>query len=453
VLPWSVVVCYALLVAITCARHEPWADEAHSWLLGRDTSLIALWTRMAGLEGSPALWQSLLHVLNRVGLPYAGLSFVSGVLGMIAVWLLVFRSPLPLWTRLLLPFTFYLAYQYAVVARSYTLLPPPLFACAWLYRDVRHNVGRLTALLCLMAAVSVHGFVLSVAIWLGMLLTIDRRAAWKSCVVYVVLLAAIAWSAWPPSDGTFVTRADTSLPHLAEAAGRLLRGAFTGESWTSAIAIALSLPFLRRGGALPMFLLATVAMCGIAGLIYSQVWHQGLPLLAWLFAIWISTYRTHLDRAAAAALLLVMAPQLWWTASSMRYDWTSPYSGGAEAAQWIAGHRSESGRLFAIGYATTAVQPYFDRNAFANVNGGRPEAYWDWSQRNRTNLDYEKLGELRPDSVLVGYKNDFERRIWTQAITSSGYRLVRHFDGNTYWKTGVFEPDSFDLFRRGGAGR
>jgi hypothetical protein len=87
------------------------------------------------------------------------------------------------------------------------------------------------------------------------------------------------------------------------------------------------------------------------------------------------------------------------------------------------------------------------------VNGGRPEAYWDWSQRNRTNLNYEKLGELRPDSVLVGYKNDFERRIWTQAITSSGYRLVRHFDGNTYWKTGVFEPDSFDLFRRGGAGR
>src|SRR5271170_6363512 len=110
---------YGLLVGATIHRHEPWADEAQSWLLARDASLAQLWGHLLHYEGTPGLWQTWVHLLIRLGLPYSAYGFVSGSLGLIAVYLLLRYAPFPLFIRILLPFTYYLCYQYVVIARSY----------------------------------------------------------------------------------------------------------------------------------------------------------------------------------------------------------------------------------------------------------------------------------------------------------------------------------------------
>jgi hypothetical protein len=97
---------YALLVALTIHFHEPWADEAQSWLLARDASLADLWGRLLHYEGTPGLWQTLLHGLIRLGLSYSAYSYFSGLLGLVAVYLLLRYAPLPLFIRILLPFTY-----------------------------------------------------------------------------------------------------------------------------------------------------------------------------------------------------------------------------------------------------------------------------------------------------------------------------------------------------------
>src|SRR5579872_4891876 len=76
----AILACAAVLFA-GVAYHEAWADEAQSWLLGRDASLFDLWTRLLHYEGSPGLWQTLLHLLVRAGLPYWGMNVLSGLLG------------------------------------------------------------------------------------------------------------------------------------------------------------------------------------------------------------------------------------------------------------------------------------------------------------------------------------------------------------------------------------
>ncbi len=91
---------YALLVALTILRHEPWADEAQSWLLGRDASLPQLWGHLLHYEGTPGLWQTLVHALIRLGLPYSAYNFVSASLGLAAVYLLLRYAPLPLFIRI-----------------------------------------------------------------------------------------------------------------------------------------------------------------------------------------------------------------------------------------------------------------------------------------------------------------------------------------------------------------
>lgn len=452
------VALYVLVVALAISRHEPWTDEAHSWLLARDAGLWDLWTRLMHYEGSPGLWQTLLHILIRLGLPYAGLNVISGLFGTAAAILVVAKAPLPPAVRMALPFTFFLCYQYAVIARSYVLLPFLLFVCAALWRDARPHLFQLTAALCLMAAVSAHGVALSASLGVALYLPLVRR--WRLLerslrrrlvtggAVYAAALALALWSAWPAADGVFVTRPNLSLAHLLQAGGAMFRGAFTGEPFSTAAAVALSVPLLWRGRGLPAFVLSAASLIAIAGLIYSQVWHQGLLFLAWLFAVWISADRTRPGPAAIAALAIVILPQCYWTFESIRYDWIYPYSGSRAAAGFLRETNLNASRIFAIGYACTGIQPYFNRNIFANVNGGGPAAYWDWSVRNQVNQDSEHLDRWRPDYVLVGYKGDFERDLWTQAVRRGGYQPVRHFEGSLFWKTWILEPEAFDLYRR-----
>jgi hypothetical protein len=115
---------YAALVAFTIHYHEPWADEAQSWLLSRDASLAQLWGHLLHYEGTPGLWQTLLHALIRLGLTYSAYGFVSASLGLAAIVILLRYAPLPLFIRILLPFTYFLCYQYAIIARSYALIAP-----------------------------------------------------------------------------------------------------------------------------------------------------------------------------------------------------------------------------------------------------------------------------------------------------------------------------------------
>jgi hypothetical protein len=314
-------------------------------------------------------------------------------------------------------------------------------------------------MLSLMAAVSVHGVVLSACIWLAVEFSIAWR--WKevertartrvllAAAAYPVILLLVVISAWPVPDGVFVTRPNLSLTHLLEATGKTFSGAFTGERISSFIAVCLSIPFLWRGGGLPVFVLSGSLLCGIAGVIYAQVWHQGMQFLAWLFSVWYAANRTKPTPLMLASLVLVIAPQCWWSLLSIGYDWRHAYSGSREAAQYVRQAGLEHQGLYAIGYACTGVQPYFPANVFANVNAGSHRAFWDWSNRNHVNLDSQRLDALRPAYVLVGYKGDFEQNLWTQAVTNAGYRPVRHFEGNLFWKTRILEPESFDLYRRG----
>ncbi|HMD48535.1 MAG TPA: hypothetical protein VKG79_05535, partial [Bryobacteraceae bacterium] len=159
--PFCVAAVYALVLAAAILRHEPWADEAQAWLLARDASLWDLWTRLMHYEGSPGIWQTLLHFVVRIGVPYSAYRWIPGILAFSAVWMLVRYAPLPLFLRVLLPFTYFLCYQYAVIARSYALLAPLLFATALIYPQAPRKPVLFTTLLCLIAGVSVHGFVIA----------------------------------------------------------------------------------------------------------------------------------------------------------------------------------------------------------------------------------------------------------------------------------------------------
>ncbi|HTW66838.1 MAG TPA: hypothetical protein VME17_19595 [Bryobacteraceae bacterium] len=462
--PWWIYVIgstYALLVILTALHHEPWADEAQAWLLGRDASLGELWGRLLHYEGSPGIWQTLVHVLARLGASYSAYRFLPAVLAFAAVYLLIRYAPLPLFIRLLLPFTYYLCYQYAVVARSYALIAPLLFAIAALYTQASRRPVLVAFLLCLLAGVSVHGFIVSAAIWatLAEPLLRNRREIQAgqrgtlaiAGVAYWLVLAFFALCAWPARDVAFAEHRGFANLHFATLRDVIqmnFAGAFTGDWLTSFVVVALSAPFLWRGGGWILFLLTSAGLCLFGTLVYTQVWHFGILFLAWLFAIWISAYKTRLTPATLLALMAAIGFQCYWTVAAVRYDWTHAYSGSRAAAEYLRATGVPAGGVYAVGYSSTALQPYFSSNIYSDFHGGAGRAYWDWSQGNPANDPDALFASTRRDMVVVGYTEVPVEQHWAELLGLLGYIRERHFEGGTFWQNAVFERESFDLYRR-----
>ncbi len=438
---------YAIVVSLAISQHEPWADEAQAWLLARDATLTGLWVRLLHYEGSPGLWHSLLHALQWGGLPYSGLNIVSGLLGFFATCLTLWFAPLPLVVRLLLPFTYFLCYQYAVIARSYSLLPVVLVLCAVYFDKRGKGVFAFTAFLCLMAAVSGHAMALSMSIWVGWQLSGRGRSKLAAGMYFSVLLLLVL-TAWPARDVAFPFHAQLTLARAFGVTAVMLGNAFTGHWLPSLLVLALSIRFLWRGGGFAMFCFSTLSVCAFSVIVYWNAWSQGLLFLGWVFSIWIAASHTKIDRLTLAALIIVISCQCYWTARSVFYDWSYPYSGSRAVAGFLQKENISQAQIYAFGYSCAAIQPYFAQNQFANWNSGGPAAYWDWSNRNRSN-DVTALSSAgRPEYVMVGYKTDAELGQWAGLLKANGYQESRHFDGNLFFADRIMESEAFYLFRR-----
>src|ERR1039458_1196333 len=151
---------YTAIAAVAVGFHEPWADEAQAWLIARDLGIRGILHQM-GYEGSPPLWHLLLWGLIRLHLPYAGLPAVSLTLVAAGMYIWLRWSPLPAPVRLLVPFTFYYQYQYAVVARSYALSTFLAFAAVALWRAKPVRIIPLGLVVALLAQTNMHGFTIA----------------------------------------------------------------------------------------------------------------------------------------------------------------------------------------------------------------------------------------------------------------------------------------------------
>lgn len=219
--PWTwmeslLLALYALLVGAGIAWHEPWADEGQAWLIARDSGFWHMLLHEVRYEGSPGLWHAFLWVLARMHVTYMGMHWISGAFAVAGVYVLLRYSPFPLILRILLPFGFWLAYQDAVVARSYVLFAVLAFPVAAILRQAaREKLAAkhllvLAVLLGLMANLSLHGFIASLG-FAAVALLLLRRQARAGAPLRKAAAAAILCCFWifavattfPPSDVDF----------------------------------------------------------------------------------------------------------------------------------------------------------------------------------------------------------------------------------------------------------
>src|SRR3954466_10074009 len=274
---------------------------------------------------------------------------------------------LPFWLRGGIIFSYFIAYQYAVVARSYALdlLLIPLIAASFasrLNRPVWYG-----ALLGLVANVNAHSFIIAAPLFGEFLIAswkrdrLERRQAF-GCGIYLAAAAAAALQAWPPSD--------TGFPPNSEALPGLLRGvvmmteAFVDrvDGWSPGppdgasvlgglvLSIVLLIPSALLLVRARLALLATAVCAGLLAfsiLKHANAWHAGLLFLFWIFAIWIawpalSAFTRSSRRMITASVGIIVGVHLAYTAVAALRDIGEPYSAAPAVAELLARHSDGS---------------------------------------------------------------------------------------------------------------
>lgn len=223
-----VVIGTAIYAAVTLAvvlRHECWRDEADAWLAARDLKLGQLWTWMH-YAGTPALWYLMLMPLAKLNFPYISMNLLHWTIAVINAALILSLAPFPKWVRLALVFSYFMMFEYAVVARNYAPLVLFLILIAWIYPWRYQRPVLLGILLALLASTAAHGTIFAAALSIAWGLDALRGHRLGARVLFGgilaaggVLLAVAQILPGPPDgqlSGAFVVRNPLAIDYLLQ---------------------------------------------------------------------------------------------------------------------------------------------------------------------------------------------------------------------------------------------
>jgi hypothetical protein len=281
-------------------HHEPWRDEAQAWLISRDIPFFTMFNQM-GYEGTPALWHIILAPFAKLGAPYIMLNIINLLIAVFTVIIFLFKSPFTILTKILFVFSYYMAWEYAIIARNYTISILLLFIIASIYPDRFRKPIKYAIMLLLLFNTNVHSFFLAVPLVIIFIYeSINKRKINKRIFIGFLIMALGVISSFlqllQPKDiiyrgffSFFVLKAPLRaikngfFPHLP---GVLL--------WIiSLFIIILTFIYLFRKSRPVLFFL----LFSFIGLFYIFIFkhrgdfrHYGFILVIILFSFWISNY-------------------------------------------------------------------------------------------------------------------------------------------------------------------
>jgi hypothetical protein len=470
---------YGGLLAWALPHHEPWADEAQAWQIVRTLPIRQIFSALS-YEGHPGFWYLCLWVLSRLHVSYFGMRCFAAAIGFLGVAVLVTTSPFPRFIKLLLPFTFYLAFQYAIVARSYVFVPLLLFLCAYFWPQRLHRPITIALCLGLLANVALHAAVISgglaitylIDLWRGRRevdLDVSRVGRYSAAALLLALYGVSVWVALPPKDTSgagFVIRPGTAQTQPIEAQQSNLPPRYpraepenrSSVQWL-AWKIESRLAELTEGLMQPFWLgcafwvlltwklfrtrklhyLIPAVFLVILSHVYAFFWHSGLVLPCVIALLWM-TWPEQLpferlplyEQLPLLMLLLISVEQISWAEFAFQFDRKYQYGSGAATAAFLKPYVLSNTEIVEIGndFLSVGVQPYFDHNIFLN----QPYAYYWWSTRNSSKFRYRKLLAERPGIVVVEWR--FRNYPTTGTIGDIG--LVKQLNGLGYSNTHTF---------------
>jgi hypothetical protein len=395
---WAVLVIllYSAINIIVLIHHEPWEDEAQAWLIARDLNIAGIFKLMA-YEGTPALWHMLLVPLAKSGLPYISEFILHLIIAIAAVTIFVLYAPFSRLTKVLFIFSYYMAYEYSIIARSYGLSVLLLFLIAALYVNRFKYPIRYSLLVFLLFNTNVHSFFIAFSLTVLFAWELHRNEI-KGILSKIGVLVMIAGGFLaflqllsPPDNinyGIFSEYKTYLAPFAAIA--------YAFFPWHASnyfpvdlrlIAVVISflifctiiLSLIRKPAVLFILAVSFTGLFYIFAFKYTgAIRHYGLILIMFLFAIWISRYygnsqsrlwevssNINLSRLSIALINFCLAFSLLYASDIQYRDYKYTFSGAKEMASFIK--KNHLGEYTIVAHRSTgthALLPYLPGKKF-----------------------------------------------------------------------------------------
>lgn len=157
-----VLVLYCILHIIISFFHEPWFDEAVAWQIAKVANIKEILFEIPHYEGHPPLWHLILIPFAKLGMPYEfSLSLVSLIFSGLTMYFILWYSSFPRLIKLLLPFNYFLFYQYGVISRPYCMMMLAFVLLAITYKKHNERPFLYIASLIFLCLTSAYGIVIS----------------------------------------------------------------------------------------------------------------------------------------------------------------------------------------------------------------------------------------------------------------------------------------------------
>jgi hypothetical protein len=443
---WAVAVGVAYLVIIAAAtfHHELWRDEWQAWLIARDSTTLADLLFNIRHEGHPPGWYLPLFALAQLTRNPLAMQLLHVALAAGGAYLLARFAPIPRYQKLLILGSYFIAYEYAVVARAYALGVVGLFLFCAAARERERHIAMLACGLLLLAGSTVYGLLLAgaaggaVAVDLVMVRRQEhrvlgprsRRVAAAMAGVAIALLVLLYPAAerylatrWNPEGAlsrwaiaattTDVGAAYLPFPNLA--AGQIWSSHFLVLDSRASLAIALAisaaifvtgiLMFARKPAVLFFYTAGSLSLLAFNHFVFAgslrhigqlflvfvaSLWLARLPLYKWRLPKPLKRWTGVHTRGAHVLIGVVFTVQLASTAVLYAADLRRPFSNATMAADVL--RRPELIDLPLAASAAPAASPIaglLDR-PIHYLDIGRPSTFVPWGEY-RGHVGWERI--------------------------------------------------------------
>lgn len=175
-------------------HHELWLDEAHHWLLARDSGSIYELIQATRIEGHPILWNVLLFGITRFTSNPFWMQLLNILIATASVCIFLSKAPVSRTFKILFIFGYFMIFEYSLISRNYMLGILFLFLACAAFRNRKQKFVLLCFWLILAANVHLMFGVIAFALLLILILENyqDKKLFNKSYLAgYIIFLVGI----------------------------------------------------------------------------------------------------------------------------------------------------------------------------------------------------------------------------------------------------------------------
>ena len=469
-----IILIFVILAILVAQTHEPWSDEAQSFLIARDNSLKEI-IYYSKFEGTLPLWFIIIKIFILLGGKYETFYILPILFSAIGLYIFEFKVKAPKIIKILLPFTYFIFYQYTIVVRSYCLIFPCLMAICSIYKKREEKQMLYFILMFILMSICSYSFIIAGSFYLIDILCFVKKLKAKQIfsenkqkikalidtikterdtilsliIIFLELLFSLIMFI-PNKNCNFITPLESGgktfwyIIYHATIGGSVVISKQEYIFVTILFFLIVLLSLIEEKDKYNILIFSAILFIPLIlenVLLHCQMWHIGIVTIM-IFTIFILNETINTNKMIKLLLIVICIIQISWTCISIKYDINNNYSGSKDVAKFLKENNYEEKVIYGLGYDITAILPYFDYNIFRNQNSEK--SFWFWSKENgyiQSQSEIDRNGDIY---VVQDFcKNNYMNLM--NELRELGYKQY-NFPGGLYTKNYIYETKGYLVF-------